>query len=337
MSTTQLREGTFVHQVSPELFQVGSTPEHAVLFSDLTEEEKDWLRSLLPKGRVIPGRQSGRGNQSAGGSLTERQQEMLLLLENASLLGPEPNPLPRLRIRIVGLDRVGILLSRLLVAAGIRHLDLRDSSRVNAEVENLFPADAKGLVRARILQQELAKDKKLRLGRITYPDLVVTCNSRVWDHARSGLLLSHDVNHLPIVTDDRSIQVGPFIAPGITACAVCVDMHVRDAFPTWPDTHLALRNATPVTPSHHMAATAAGLAASMIESVALGIPITPGRGTSSRDPEDPQQEGNLPPGAGSATSHSWRVTQRGVQTRTWTRHPDCGCSAAGLGLEKSAS
>ena len=309
MAQTHIRKGTFMHQFMDGPFQVGSVPEHTVMFNDLTGDEVEWIKSLRAE-EAAQQRSSRRNASPAKSGLTERQAEILRLLGAAGLLGPDEDPLSRLRIRLVGLDRVGVLLARLLARAGVRRLELRDPRRVDSDVEDYFPSDAKGLVRDRYLRKEFRDRYGLVAGRLSNPDLVITCNSRVWDHADAGLLINQDLNHLPITVDDRSIRIGPLIAPGLTACAVCVDMHLRDQMPEWAETHLALGRYLPVAPWHGLATAAAGLAATMVDSAARGLPLAPPAAMS--------------PVAG--TSYSWRITPVGVETETWTAHPRCGCT-----------
>lgn len=51
------------------------------------------------------------------------------------------------------------------------------------------------------------------------------------DHRR---WLQHDIPHLPVVADDRSITIGPLVVPGSSACLHCDALYRRDADPAWP-------------------------------------------------------------------------------------------------------
>ena len=320
MAQTHIRKGTFMHRLTDGSFQVGSVAEHTVMFNDLTAREVEWIKSLRAE-ESAQERRTRRIADEPKVNLTERQVEILALLSAAGLLGPDEDPLSRLRIRVVGLDRVGVLLARLLARSGVRRLELRDTTRVDSAVEDYFSDDAKGLIKDRHLRKEFRERYGLVSGRLSNPDLVISCNSRVWDHADAGLLLSQDLNHLPITVDDRSIRVGPLIAPGTTACAVCVDMHLRDRAPAWAETHLALERHDPVVPSHALAMSAAGLAVNMVDSIARGIPLMPPQ------PASPETSAGPVASPGSMPSYSWRITPSGVETEVWFAHPECACTA----------
>ncbi len=332
MPAPTLRVGTFVHEVSPGLVQVGSTPEHAVTFTGLAPQETKWIKSLVPAHRL----ESQRRKTNRCAVLTERQEEILKLMDAVELLAPARDPMEHLRIRVVGLNKVGIRIATLLAEAGVKYLDVRDSQLVDANVEHLFAPEDKGKPRLQALRKQLARSRNIRVGRTTYPDLVITCSDRVWDHGVLGVLLSHDINHLPVVTDDRAIHVGPLIAPGMTACALCVEMHVDAMLPNWPSVALALRNCGQAPVADHMASTAAGLAVTMVEAAALGLnsPVVDTDTESETDTEidagmSPRTDGeNSTRNPHGLPSQSWRVTQLGVDSVSWYPHPDCRCTGS---------
>ena len=46
--------------------------------------------------------------------------------------------------------------------------------------------------------------------------------------------LRRDVPHLPIVSSDRSVVIGPFVEPGSGPCLYCTQLARTDADPAWP-------------------------------------------------------------------------------------------------------
>ncbi|TDN92514.1 hypothetical protein EV279_2035 [Microbacterium sp. BK668] len=54
---------------------------------------------------------------------------------------------------------------------------------------------------------------------------------------QAAVALGRDLTHLPLVFGGASVQVGPVVRPGRTACLACVAAHRIDADPAWP--HLA--------------------------------------------------------------------------------------------------
>ena len=119
------------------------------------------------------------------------------------------------------------------------------------------------------------------------------------------------VPHLVVRLAEGRATVGPFVVPGATACLRCVDAHHTDADPTWP---LLVRQyaeacrrprrdgiAEPLDPL--LATVAVGWAARDLATyVDGGRPST------------------------WSTTLTLDADLTAVETRTWTRHPDCGCS-----------
>jgi bacteriocin biosynthesis cyclodehydratase domain-containing protein len=120
-----------------------------------------------------------------------------------------------------------------------------------------------------------------------------------------------DTPHLLLRMTEGYAALGPFVAPGRTACLRCVDAHATDADPAWPllVAQYAAREAAdradgvpePLDPL--LASVAVAWAARDIASYA---------------------EGRRP--------GTWSTTIRldtelaGIETQPWLRHPECGCS-----------
>jgi bacteriocin biosynthesis cyclodehydratase domain-containing protein len=61
---------------------------------------------------------------------------------------------------------------------------------------------------------------------------VVSCGEpprTVFDEARR-----HRVSHLPVVTDEDRVRIGPVVIPGLTPCLTCLDLHRTDWDHAWP-------------------------------------------------------------------------------------------------------
>ncbi|TPX00965.1 TOMM precursor leader peptide-binding protein, partial [Schumannella luteola] len=70
--------------------------------------------------------------------------------------------------------------------------------------------------------------------------------------------LQRDIPHLPIITGDTAITVGPLVTPGESACLHCTALHERDADPAWPAIAAQLTGLRP--PATHPVRTASALA-----------------------------------------------------------------------------
>ena len=302
-----LKPGTLIFEVSKGLLQVGSTPNQSVLLSDLTNEEVRWVHSLRTRRARLK-------------QLSQREEDILRLLDAANLTLPARSPLNNLNVRVVGLDRVGVRLAHLLARAQVRSLELAGEGLVDGDVENLFPRGSLGNEKRTELRRVIKSQKpELLIQKLARPDLVILCSDRVWDPGLTGSLLSQDINHLPIVADQGSITVGPLVAPGVTACTTCLDFAIQDVIPAWPKMSLALSR-EPLEPvPDHMCATAAGLTVAMVESVARGLPPV---------------EGGEAVGRVGGPSYSWRLTETGVSAEEWSPHPACSCLR---GLDRTAA
>ncbi len=112
------------------------------------------------------------------------------------------------------------------------------------------------------------------------------------------------------LTEGRAV-VGPFVVPGTTACLRCVDAHCTDADPAWP---LLVRQ--------YAAATARDRADGAPE------PLDPLLATlaiawAARDLAS-YVDGRRP--SSWSTTLSFAADLSELETRSWLRHPGCGCT-----------
>jgi bacteriocin biosynthesis cyclodehydratase domain-containing protein len=119
------------------------------------------------------------------------------------------------------------------------------------------------------------------------------------------------VPHLLVRLAEGRAAIGPFVVPGSTACLRCVDAHHTDADPTWPllvrqyaeACRRPRRDGIPEPLDPLLATVAAGWAARDLATyVDGGRPST------------------------WSTTLTLDADLTAVETRTWSRHPDCGCS-----------
>ncbi len=135
-----------------------------------------------------------------------------------------------------------------------------------------------------------------------HPDLAVLVADRVVPPADHRVWLRRDVPHLPVVTGDASVTIGPLVAPGVSACLHCVALHRRDADPAWPAVAAQLLALRAPAPHPLRAASAVALAARLVSETMRGE-ATPGR--------ELRVEGD-----------GESVTERVVAP-----HPECRCAA----------
>lgn len=63
--------------------------------------------------------------------------------------------------------------------------------------------------------------------------LGVAVSRFVHDPGVSAAWMRRDLPHLAVVAGDRGTRIGPFVVPGETACAHCLDLHRSDVDPAW--------------------------------------------------------------------------------------------------------
>ncbi|WRS29895.1 hypothetical protein U6G28_10325 [Actinomycetaceae bacterium MB13-C1-2] len=305
--------GTLVHEVENGMVQVGSNPKHSVLFSGLSNAEISWLKSL----RDVPFG-GGSRQRRASEDLTGRQEEALRLLGAAGLLDCGEPRMRTLRIRVVGLNDVGIRIARILAEIRIKHIEVRDPRFVDSDCELLFPSSAKGQPRERATR-EMIRDisPNTCLGKIAVPDLAIVCSERTIDFGIVGLLLSHDTPHVPVVLDDRQVTVGPLVVPGQTACALCAELHSADRIPGLGYFADALRRSGPCRSVSFISTMAAAAVVNIIDAVAANRFPRP-QTTSNSDPEQPSSTSTAP-------TPLLRVGTEGITTQYVMPHADCGC------------
>ena len=132
--------------------------------------------------------------------------------------------------------------------------------------------------------------------------LVVSCGEPV--RSRIDLLTRGDRAHLLVALLPHGARIGPFVAPGITACLRCVDAHLAEADPRRGLVLEQLEDQTgrPVPADPVLAPAALAIAVRELTTYA---------------------EGDRPA--------TWSATvdltsELAFPSRSWARHPHCGCT-----------
>jgi ThiF family/IclR helix-turn-helix domain len=212
-------------------------------------------------------------------------------------------------VRIVGADRVGMAVSTMLAAAGVGHVDVRDSSPVLPCDPAPAGAGSDDVGRRRdVVATDSARrvSPSVRMGPTRTPDVVVLCGPSTADHRRRDRLLSSGIPHLAISVRETTGVVGPLVLPGKSSCLRCHDLHRRDRDPAWP--WLAAQLTSPAGAVSDGCETVLALALAAHASLHVlahldGAPMPPS--------VDGTVELALPHG--------------GVRRRSWAPHPACGC------------
>jgi bacteriocin biosynthesis cyclodehydratase domain-containing protein len=137
----------------------------------------------------------------------------------------------------------------------------------------------------------------------TRPDLAIIVAAHVVAPAFHGVWLRRDVPHLAVVFSESASVVGPVVDPGTGPCLLCLELHRRDADPSWPAiaTQLLGRGRAADSP------------ALLLESAAEVCRIVAAHGS-----------GPAGSGAGETSVRIDAASGERVTT-VWTVHPECGC------------
>lgn len=135
------------------------------------------------------------------------------------------------------------------------------------------------------------------------PDVGIAVGHYVVHPELRGFWLRRDVPHLPVVFADSAVTIGPLIEPGRGPCLVCVELHRRDEDPAWPAVGTQLMGRRASVDHAVLVSEAVGAVGRMVL-------------------------GRLESGeAGAGASVRIEAATGARESRSWDRHPDCGCAA----------
>lgn len=239
-------------------------------------------------------------------------------LASLSLLHDQPGAgaaaLLRRRAAVVHVDgagRVGAPLARLLDAAGVGTVTVRDIAPVvpaDLSPGGLRPRDV-GRDRGAALRERLSTGRQVATG--TTPDrpaLVVLAPVGGASPPATALTLA-GIPHLLVAVRETTAVVGPLVLPGVTCCLDCLDLHRGERDADWPLVAAQLGARTRGggdACDTALAAVAAGLAA--LQALAL-LDAPPG----------------APPPAAAGGTLELALPDWRVRRRSWAVHPSCPC------------
>lgn len=140
-------------------------------------------------------------------------------------------------VRVHGAGRVGACVATFLAASGVAWVSCVDGATAEAAdatpaglgVADIGESRALGAARAvhRVAPEVRTADDARR-----QPDLAVITG---WpDPVLTAALMRDRVPHLVVRAEEAIGVVGPFVLPGRSACARCVDLSKTDRDPAWP-------------------------------------------------------------------------------------------------------
>ncbi|MER6129543.1 TOMM precursor leader peptide-binding protein [Streptomyces sp. NPDC001795] len=241
------------------------------------------------------------------------------------------------RVQIRGAGRVGVVLASLLAGAGVGEVDVRDTGCVEPwdVAPGGLPAESIGERRedaARRAVHAAAPDRPPRHDRASqrsphddadpgFSLVILAPRDGLHIHAPDPLaaepLITSGMPHLYTGVVEGTGVVGPFVLPGETSCAGCLDQGRADRDETWPRLVAQWRSGRPrqvqacdLTLATAVAGVAAGHALAFLD-------------------------GDAPSSAGARWEAS--LPRLDWHARPVWAHPACGCGAAEKGKEEHTS
>ena len=135
---------------------------------------------------------------------------------------------------------------------------------------------------------------------VTEPRIAIIVGHFVLHPRLHSRWLRQDVVHVPVVFSDTTLEIGPVVQPGNGPCLVCLELHRRDADPSWIAIATQLLGRPVATESALMVAEGAAALCRIVV-------------------------GALSKSAQTPTSLRIDVATGITSHHEWSAHPDCGC------------
>ncbi|GAB2453207.1 ThiF family adenylyltransferase [Xylanimonas ulmi] len=297
LARLRLRSGTPVLDRGGGEVQLGTDPRWALRLAGLDPAEVTWLRDLATRRHTSPVASADRL-----GVTPARRCEIVGVLRRGGFLHPAPPAgeavaavaavgdgaadapalgalradgagrrtlagRARASVAVAGLGRLGAALAVELATAGVGTLVARDRAPVLTTDLGLgayAPTDV-GRPRGAALGEAVARvAPRTRVLPDGAADVVVLVEAHAPAPARYARLMGEGVAHLTVTVREADVVVGPFVLPGVTACARCADLHRADEDPAWPALAAQLRQVSEPPQETALAAGAAAVASAQV-------------------------------------------------------------------------
>lgn len=300
----ELRPNTVVLAHDAHTVQIGGDPAHHLVLTDLTAEARRWLETLSRRSFQRPGARRPESITPPDGSA-----HLIRTLRSAGFLAPRHSGPEAPAVLLDGVDGVSLSALRTIALHGPVRVEVRTRGRVGAALAEHLGTHALGRsAHGAVVSHIGSWDLPVHVGRVSRPDLVVLTRSRSIDHAASGLLMSADLAHLPIIHDEFAVRIGPLVVPGRTPCLNCMARAMSAENSNRPRVEAKVRSLdVGVRPGLMRDAASADVARRVLAFLALGATMHSEHGVVVRIDED-----------GRSTQHLVRTS------------PRCGCTGAAL-------
>lgn len=309
-----LATGTAVLRRGTSGLRIGTAPNRHLDLDNLDPHEQAWLYDL--------GRASG-PHQPGSIPITPsppppRAKSLAAKLDQAGLLQEKPAR-PEMRLLVDGIDTVSLEVIVLLSEVVDLHLSLTGRGRVDTALDQFCGGGNYDRPRRPTAIEFLQRyAPHIRICRSLKPDIALISRSRVIEEGAYTALLNEDIPHLLLVQDEDGLWIGPFVRPGFTPCAQCLELHWADTNPHWAYDRRTL-------PSWPLAAPQGS--SRLFAAIEVARVLAPASVRDSFGQREEKWEGMR-----------GRIGASGVEyTEKIAPHPQCWCGAAGrpFGIDSS--
>jgi len=330
--------GVRVIQRSPDSVQIGTEPPRQVVIADAPPETASLLKGMdgfRTAAEVIAANQA---DPQVWSQLLAQLASAELLVFGGSIdrLGAAALPPAHLIDEAAGLSHrygqsaasrmmqargdalvvirgdtaVTAAIATMLAAAGIGHLHFESVRAGRSLYAGIVPDAARRPVGSRRVT-DLATTLRERFPTLRvhppaahqYPTLVVLVGTIAPDLGLAATLSRSRTAHLAVAAGVARTVIGPLVLPGRSSCLSCAHRHRVAADPDWPMVARQLADLAPSAPAQLTAAAACLAAGEVLDHIdGAQLPST--------------VNGTL----------EWRPGDLGARRRSWTTHPECGCT-----------
>jgi len=294
----RLRPGLAVFALDGNRIQIGLADP--VILDGLTADEASFVASL--EGPRTPTARRASDFSHVLGDLAVRG---LLLVPDSGVHVEVRTAARAVRVAVVGASPLGVAVGLCLAQSGVDHVLFDDPTPVPVDQASRAGAYASRAQAA----AHTVNHWPTAVGRATSEpaaqagaNVTVVVASGAVDTALIHDLMAADQPHLPVLTDELGITVGPLVVPGRGPCLTCLGIERASREPHWPRVALQCNGSRAAYAPAPLGTVAAGVASHIV----------------SRFVE-----------AGEYTPTQWRIVTAEfgphVVQQSVTRHPACAC------------
>lgn len=203
---------------------------------------------------------------------------VLQRLERLGVLSQaDPSRVSQNSVCVIGADALGTAVALCLAQAGLHDVVVDDNTPVAVTAVTSAASATKAQAAVRTINGRVPHTARVAAHAGTFASCDVTV---VVANGGPSVDVIHDLMaadrpHLPVITDERGITVGPLVVPGRGPCLMCLGIERTDADPDWPLVALQCNGARAPHAPAAVSAIAAGVACDAVVRFLRGYALDP--------------------------------------------------------------